>query len=172
MAALALQQVALAFAIRPGHRQGVHERQTLVGAADAYQAGAHANLQDHVRSALRDPPAAAHEAERGAGRLRPEGLPPAGGRVARHAVGEAPFGRDEPIADGQAARRCERGQDDALWNAAYTRPQFARKRCPDLMATGPTMRSAPPAGPGAAAPQGVYAYEPTVTSTTTYLPPS
>lgn len=55
----------------------------------------------------------------------------------------------------------------ALWTHKYERPQFARKRCPDLMVSGPSIRAAPVEGQ-TVKPLGNHAYEASIGSTTTY----
>lgn len=49
-------------------------------------------------------------------------------------------------------------QESALWNTTYQAPQYGRKRCPDLMVTGPTLRGAAAGGgrPGSAAPYAAH----------------
>lgn len=55
----------------------------------------------------------------------------------------------------------------ALWTHKYERPQFARKRCPDLMVSGPSIRAAQVGGQ-TVKPVGNRAYEASIGTTTTY----
>ena len=140
------------------------------GAAhQAQQANVQHGREDHVQGVLEGYPATR---PRTGGRLHPEAMPAAGARLPHHASG-APFGQfSAEIAPGQRHQADAQQQEQTLWTAAYARPQFARKRCPDLMITGPSIRTAPVHNAHAPQAPGVYAYEGSVTSTTTYVNPT
>lgn len=77
--------------------------------------------------------------------------------------------RSSPFSKGQESgslheKRCD---SQALWTYKYQRPQYARKRCPDLMVSGPSTRAAPVTGQTVKT-RGFHAYEASVGSTTTY----
>jgi hypothetical protein len=122
----------------------------------------HARKADNVKDVLTGYPSSIH---RTPGRLRPEAMPAAGAPVARDNFG-ALFGPH--VQDREAHGRTVAAQHaEDIWRHTYSRPKFARKHCPDLAVTGPCMRG--PLTTTTRAPQarGVYAYEGSVTSTTT-----
>jgi hypothetical protein len=142
----------------------------VAGRIDTQAAHTQAKLKENVHSCLSDnvkhvitgyPCTALRPPER----LRPEAMPAAGAQVPRD-MHDAPFGhhtlemqaRDRTVATQHA---------EDIWSHTYARPQFARKHCPDLAVTGPCLRG--PLMTTTKAPQarGVYAYEGSVTSTTT-----
>ena len=158
-----VQQVALANSdVHRAHR----------AAHNAMSANVHACMADNVKGMLHAYPATVRALP--TERPRPEALPPAGARNLPPRA-HAPFGQSTLDQEQQGVNAAAaKEQEAALWTHAYTRPQFARKRCPDIMITGPSMRGAAAgatSGQAAHAP-GVYAYEGSVTTTTTYFNPT
>uniref|UniRef100_A0A7S3QYD2 non-specific serine/threonine protein kinase n=1 Tax=Dunaliella tertiolecta TaxID=3047 RepID=A0A7S3QYD2_DUNTE len=94
-------------------------------------------------------------------RMRPEQLPPAGGRAYKDPRGPAPFAlhveNPGPLTQAQM-------QSSQVWNVQYRAPQFGRKRCPDLQITGPSLRDG--GRPGSARMGG---YTPAADDATTYV---
>jgi hypothetical protein len=132
-------------------------------ASEAIQAvpPSHPNSQDHVQQLLHMPETAISQPP-GAGRLEPVKLPPAGA-VCMHSQHSSPFAKDGSAWVG----RGEGGNDP--WKHAYERPQFARRRCPDLMVTGPNPRAAAPTPGKPVKAPGYYAYEGSVHTSTSYM---
>lgn len=137
---------------------------------EALQENVHACMADNVRNVMMGYDAT--DPGRHGNRLRPENMPVAGVHAPRRHEG-APYGQyplpKAPVATESAAAQ----QNAGVWTHSYARPQYARKRCPDLAITAPGMRDGALAATGRA-PQarGVYAYEGSVTSTTTYMSPT
>ena len=136
---------------------------------EALRENVHACMADNVRNVMTG--YASTDAGRHRGRLRPENMPVAGVQAPRHHDG-APYGQ-YPVPKAPATEAAAMQQDAGVWTASYAPPQYARKRCPDLAITAPGIRAGALAATGRA-PQarGVYAYEGSVTSTTTYMSPT
>ncbi|CAG9460521.1 unnamed protein product [Pedinophyceae sp. YPF-701] len=92
-------------------------------------------------------------------RARPDQLPPAGVTVlaGRPQQGGLPWdeGHGRLGARHYAAEAQTRAE--AVWTAQYEKPTFGRRRAPDLMATGPSMRAATgPVGGGRQRPASAH----------------
>jgi hypothetical protein len=130
----------------------------------------HACMADNVRAMLNAYPDAQPTPR--PCRPRPEALPAAGARTPRHHEG-APYGRfDAEHAASNLPKSLAKEQEEAVWTHTYAAPQYARKRCPDIMITGPSMRGLTATSSRAPQAQGVYAYEGSATTTTTCYRPT
>jgi hypothetical protein len=129
--------------------------------ADETVVTSHASMHDNVHELL--------HMQQGPPQEAPSGIPypsmPTAGARNNYSARSTPYAK---LSDEQHEELKQHKREEALWAHKYERSQYARKRCPDLMATGPDMRAALPSrGPPARAP-ACYAYEASAGSTTTY----